>query len=35
MENKWFNLAEKQVVQKLDTNVEKGLTSSEITKKWT
>ena len=34
MENKWFNLAEKQVVQKLDTNVEKGLTSSEITKRY-
>ena len=34
MSEKWFNLSEKEVTKKLNTNTEKGLTNEEVSKRY-
>ena len=34
MEEKWFNLSSKQAVEKLKTDLNQGLSSSEISKRY-
>ena len=34
MEEKWFNLPEKEVIKKLETDAEKGLSSQQVSKRY-